>query len=368
MNHISNFMNSRYVNLMDCLIRNFRRLVWPVLLTICGIALSAAAAPSDLAGSGDGPAISEALRWLSVPPRFDANYDFEMTVQIRLLLFWIGKDDVGGGYIKIGQAADDSSLEVIRLLFGSDPAKARGINRWGAGTEVVKRGAGGAAESSAFLGFMKSSKGESVGAMRQELSSEKKAGQHRFEAIISRVDPGRAVSATVPFYSDHDFDLRELEPAEKVVLDQLKEGQERKFHALAGSSVGCNRGSGFLSTVQELANDALEGQHPPISLCYVYNSNQYTVTLESTRPVPEKTIHFTFSDTKQKFDRTYHGLQEARFQVVNHTTGNKSGFAILLGTSGGLRGAPVQINYQPNWWFQITLNLKPGAVEPAGGR
>jgi hypothetical protein len=361
-------MNLRYVNLVDYRMRGFGRLAWPVLLAICGIALNAVAAPSDTAGSGDGPAITEALQWLSVPPRFDAKYDFEMTVQIRLLLFWIGKDDVGGGYIKIGQGADDSSLEVIRLLFGSDPAKAHGINRWGAGTEVVKRGAGGAAESSAFFGFMKSSKGQSVGAMRQELSNEKKAGKHRFEAILSRVDPGRAVSTTVPFYSDHDFDLRDLEPAEKVVLGQLKEGQGRKLHALAGSSVGCARGSGFLSTVQELASDAMKGQRPPISLCYVYNSNRYTVTLESTRPVPEKTVHFTLSDTKQKFDRTYHDLQEAQFQVVNHNTGNRSGFTILLGTSSGLRGAPVQINYQPNWWFQVTLNLKPGAVEPAGSR
>ena len=208
-------MNSRYVNLVGNRMRGFGRFAGPLLLAMCGIALTAAASPSDLAGSGDAPALSEALQWLSVPPRFHALYDFEMTVQVRLLLFWIGKDDVGGGYIKIGQAADDSSLEVIRLLFGSDPAKAHGINRWGAGTEVVRRRSNGAAQASAFLGFMKSSKGESVGAMRQELSKEKREGQHRFEAIISRVDRGHAVSATVPFYLDHDFDLGELEPAEK---------------------------------------------------------------------------------------------------------------------------------------------------------
>jgi hypothetical protein len=360
-------MNSCYVNPMGCSMRNLGRLAWPLLPAICGMALGAVTVPSDLPSAGDGAAMSEALRWLSAPPRFDAKYDFEMTVQIRLLFFWIGKDDVGGGYIKIGQAADDPNLEIIRVLFGSDPAKAHGINRWGAGTEVVKRGAGGAAESSAFLGFMKSSQGQSVGAMRQELSDEKTAGRHRFDAIISRVDPGQAISTTVPFYSDHDFDLRELEPAERVVLDQLKEGQERKLHTLAGSSLGCDRSGGFLSTIQELANDALQGQRPPIARCYVYNSRQYTATLQSTRPVPEKTVHFTLSD-KRKFDRTYPDLQEARFQVANHATGNKSSFTILLGTRGALRGAPVQINYQPNWWFQITLNLKPGAGEPPGGR
>jgi hypothetical protein len=36
----------------------------------------------------------------------------------------------------------------------------------------------------------------------------------------------------------------------------------------------------------------------------------------------------------------------------------KTDFSVLLGTTGELRGVPVQINYQPNWWFQIVLNLK----------
>ncbi len=350
------------------------RAIGASLLTIFAIALSAVAVasdanrPADANRPGDAPAITEALHWLSAPPRFDAQYNFEMTVQIRLLFFWISKDDVGGGYVKVGEAADDPKLEVIHLLFGSDPARAHSINRWGAGTEVVKHNAAGAAGSSAFLGFMKLSKGESVGAMRQELSNENKAGQHRFEAIISRVDPGRAVSTTVPFYSDHDFDFRELQPAEKLTLDRLKDGQERQFHALEGAAMGCNRQGGFLSTVQELTSDASEGKAAPISLCYIYNSRLYAVTLESTRPVMEKTVHFTLNDTKQKVDRTYHNLREARFQIANHTTGEKTDFEILLGTTGNLRGAPVQINYQPNWWFQIMLNLKPEAAGPAGGR
>jgi hypothetical protein len=351
-----------------CLMQIAGRAIRPALLTILAIAFSAVAGPWDVAPPDGNPAMTEALHWLSSPSRFDAQYNFEMTVQIRLLFFWTGKDDVGAGYIKVGQAADDPSLEVIHLLFGSDPSKAHGINRWGAGTEVVKRGAAGAAESSAFMGFMKSYNNDSVGAMRQELSKEKTAGQHRFEAIISRADPGRAVSTTVPFYSDRDFDYRDLAAAQKVVEDRLKDGQERKFHVLEGPSMGCHRQAGFLSTVQELASDALEGQHTPIELCYLYNSRRYTMTLESTRPVPEKTVHFTLSDSKRKIEHTYHNLQGARFLVVNQTTGGKTDFEILLGTTGDLRGAPVQINYQPNWWFQIVLNLQPSTAASAGGR
>jgi len=339
-----------------------------LLAATLATALSAGAA-SNGTPPDSGPAINEALVWLKSSPRFDAQYDFAMTVRIRLLLFWISRDDVGGGYIRVGKAAGDSNLEVIKLLFGSDPARAHGINRWGAGTEVAQHGKDGAVESSAFLGFMKSSQGQSVGAMRQELSSEKAKGQHRFEAIISRVDPGRAVSVTVPFYSDKDFEFRDFGPAEGMVLDRLQQSQDRKFHTLEGASLGCARSGGFLSTVRELSDHALAGDRLPISLCYVYNAKRYTISLESTHPVPEKTVQFTFgSPNKQTVHETYHNLQEARFQIVNHTSGEKSNFTVLLGTGDGLRGTPLQINYQPNWWFQITLNLKPQATAKASGR
>jgi hypothetical protein len=344
---------------------NLRRSILPMLLAVAISAFGGPAAQPHSPGASETPALNEALHWLQERPRFDAEYDFEMTVGIRLLFFWTGKDDVGGGYIKMGRAAADPSLEVIQLLFGSDPSNAHGINRWGAGTEVARRGPGGAVDSSAFFGFMKSSQGESVGAMRQELVDEKQQGQHRFEAIISRVDPGHAVSTMVPFYSHRDFDFREFATAEKVVLGQVEEGQARKFDALTGASAGCSRSGGFLSTVQQLAGDALDEQPVPVSLCYVYNSHPYTLTLDAVQAVPEKTVHFTLSDSREKVDRQYHNLKEARFHTVNQATGKKTSFALLLGTTGDLRGAPIQISYQPNWCFRITLNLKPPAGEAA---
>jgi hypothetical protein len=336
-----------------------------LLLTSCCLGpQTPARAESPLADTQDEAAIREAVRWIRSVSRTDTEYDLVMTCRIRLLFFWTGKDDVGGGYIKIGRAADDPSLEVIRLLFGSDPAKAHGINRWGAGMEVVKRENRGNVESSAFFGFIKASKGESVSTMQRELSNEKQGGQHLFEGIISRVDPSRAISTTVPFYADHDFNLHELDSAKQVVMDRLEQGQGRKFHVLSGPAVGCDRNSGFLSTVLELADDALAGKGTPIALCYVYNSKQYTLTLLDARPVPQKAIQFTLSDG-QKVDQTYHALEAARFQIESRKTGMRNRFEVLLGTAGDLRGVPIQINYQPNWWFQITLNLKPPLSQAA---
>jgi hypothetical protein len=316
----------------------------------------------------DGAAVADAIRLLSAPPQFDVEYNYELTIDIRLLFFWTGKDDVGGGYIKMGHVADDPSLEIIRLLFGSDPARAHGINRWGSGMEVAKRTSARTLDWSAFFGFMKSSQGESVGAMQQELADEKQRGQHRFEAIISRVDPGGAVSTTVPFYSDHDYDFRELDQAEKVVLEQVQQGQDRKFHALDPMSAGCSRDGSFLTTLQELTHEALEGRSTPQSLCYIFNSRAYTVTLDAVRPLSQKTVRFTLGTTKEKVVREYRDLKEARLHTLNRATGQKTYFSVLLGTEGTLRGAPVQISYQPNWWFRITLNLKAPSQETATGR
>jgi len=38
-------------------------------------------------------------------------------------------------------------------------------------------------------------------------------------------------------------------------------------------------------------------------------------------------------------------------------------FDIVLGTDGSMRGAPIQITYQPNWWFQVVLNLVPDSPQ-----
>jgi hypothetical protein len=82
--------------------------------------------------------INEALGWMKSAPQNVTNFDYVMTARVRLLVFWAGKDDVGGGYIRRGFVAGDQRQELIQVLFGSDPAKApRAINRWGAGTEIA---------------------------------------------------------------------------------------------------------------------------------------------------------------------------------------------------------------------------------------
>src|SRR6202040_3976385 len=104
--------------------------------------------------------------------------------------------------IRMGVSKTDPRQELLQVLFGSDPAKApRAINRWGAGTEVIWHKDPAthpskidACTSTAFFGFMKSSKGKSVSEMQEELRKENTRGEHQNTGILSRCQTGRASS------------------------------------------------------------------------------------------------------------------------------------------------------------------------------
>ncbi len=343
------------------------------ILRVLSLALTLAAcwATSPNGSGSDGPdqaSFQEAVKWIRSQPRIHTEYNYVMTVRLRLLFFWVKRDDVGGGYVKLGNVAEDPRLEVVQLLFGSDPAKApHAINRWGAGREIVQRLSTSDPDPawSVFFGFMKPSKGSSVSAMQKELSTEGKGGQHLFEATVSRVDRGRALYTGVPFYSDRDFNLHELEQAEQVVMSRLEDRQDRKFLRLEGpSQLSCERAGGFLSTIQELLEGSLKGSPTPVSLCYVYNARQYIATLENVHAVAEKTIRVARHEGGAEIDQTYRDLRETHFRVLRQDTGSETDFDVLVGASGPLRGVPIQIRYNPNWWFQIVLNLKGAPLHP----
>src|SRR5271165_6856805 len=185
---------------------------------------------SATSATSDRQPIREALQWVSVTPRGVVQYDYLMTARVRLLFFWAGKDDVGGGYIRRGVSAEDPHQEFFQVLFGSDPAKApRAINRWGAGTEVSwhKEPVSLAASktddvtASAFFGFMKGSRGKSVSEMQEELKKEKEQGAHSFTGILSRVERVNAISLVVPFQSDTDYNLHQYEAAQPLMLEKI---------------------------------------------------------------------------------------------------------------------------------------------------
>jgi hypothetical protein len=349
--------------------------VWFLLaaLASCGAGWLLPAARADEPAAAANREIAEALRWVRSAPESAADYEYVMTVRVRLLLFWAGKDDVGGGYIRRGFLAEDRRQELIQVLFGSDPAKApRAINRWGAGTEIVwhknPAGADGGGDdvvSSAFFGFMKSSRGKSAAEMQEELKKERERGEHSFTGILSRVDAGRAVSVVVPLASQTDFTLHQYAEAEPLILEKLG-GTDRPIKEVKDLA-GCGRASEFLATVSELVRLALQGEKAPKTLCYVYDAQVHTLRMERAAPVKKLTIQVKGARGGVLVERTYDDLLEVEFVSTNKTTGKRSEFTIEVGTKNELRGVPVQIRYQPNWWFQVVLNLRPESLQQSAG-
>jgi hypothetical protein len=74
-------------------------------------------------------------------------------------------------------------------------------------------------------------------------------------------------------------------------------------------------------------------------------------------PITTKGVRITLKEKGQKIDQSYRDLKESQFQIYNQESGAKTDFSVLLGTTGELQGVPVQITYQPNWWFQVVLDL-----------
>ena len=314
--------------------------------------------------------IVEALGWVRSAPRDIAEFDYVMTARVRIVFFWAGKDDVGGGYIRMGVSKSDPRQELLQVLFGSDPAKApRAINRWGAGTEVVwhKDPAVHPAKNddvtaSAFFGFMKSSKGKSVSEMQEELRKEKSGGEHQFTGILSRVEAGHAISLVVPLASSEDYNLHQYAEAEPVMLDRLS-ASDRPARILDNPQ-GCARAGEFLGAVSQLDDIAIEGGKAPQSLCYVYDAQVNTLALEHLEPIRAFTAKVNSSKGGTLTENTYNDLLQADFTSTHQITGKRVNFSLLLGTQGPLRGVPIQIRYQPNWWFQVVLNLLPKVPSP----
>lgn len=339
-------------------------------LAITFVLLLCAFLPASSSSLADRQPLDEALHWFHNAPQNLVQYDYVMTARLRLLLFWVGKDDVGGGYIRRGVSAEHPRMEFIQVLFGSDPQKApRAINRWGAGTEVswhkepVASALPEDITSSAFFGFMKSSRGKSTAEMQSELAREKQLGLHDFTGILTRVEPSHAVSLVVPLESDIDFNLHDYDRAEPVMLEHLADST-RPVRSFQDPS-GCQRSAEFLATVAELMQEALHGRAAPMSRCYVYDAQENTMTLVQVQSIDALPVHINGPNNSVLLDTTQKNLRQLDFVSTNKLTGKKSYFTVYAGTQGPLRGVPVQICYQPNWWFQVVLNLLPQSPKPS---
>jgi hypothetical protein len=113
----------------------------------------------------------------------------------------------------------------------------------------------------------------------------------------------------------------------------------------------------FLATIAEWMEASVDGQHPPLSRCYVHEAQENTLVLENTAPVAKLLVQLPGPNNKVLLDASYGDLLQSDFVSTHKETRKQVNFTILAGTHGELRGVPVQIRYQPSWWFQVVLHL-----------
>jgi hypothetical protein len=341
-----------------------RRFLAVLLLAIaaCALAVNSQVAPGNGISPADEAALRSAMEWVRPTPAVRGNYEYAMTARIRLLFFWVTRNDVGGGTIRRGAVPEDPQREVISLLIGSDPAKAKKINRWGAAMEVVQHAPdeSRAPQTSVFFGFMTRAKAdETTEEAKARIESEKSKKEFQYQALISRLDRQQGIAKTVPFATEKELDIYQFAPMKAKVFTELGGGAGKYRETPVALRQKCPHVGGFLASVAELVDGALQRGVTKNEVCYIHYGELYTLKLTGAKPVPEKSIHIEMKTEPKLLEHTYQNLLDTQFQIVNHQTGKKTDFTLLMATQGRLRGVPVQITYQPNWWIQIVLNLKP---------
>ncbi len=295
-------------------------------------------------------------------------YQYRMKGKVRLLFFWVGKDDVGGGHIAVGRnpGADSAWEEEIEVLFGSNPERVPGgVNRWGYGKETGQWKAPGpnspaALVGSVFEGFIKHSKEESL----DEVKANEAARQGNvfwYDGIRSKVQGSGAVSEIRTFPAEGDFDYRDARPVHCSYQERLAQGGAPDKLKKLDNSKNYQAPFGFLTGIRHLIGQVLEqnaedagwrGFRPWIP--YVYNANLYRLRIADV-------------DIEKKFDlplkdgslQTFEQVAKVQFVLHKDSTGEDHEFNLWVPLQGRYRGIPIRIVDKPRWWLRVELNLEP---------
>ena len=316
------------------------------------------------------------------PSAETSTYHYRMTGRVRLLLFWVGKENVGGGSITISDRflpASQLKEEGIEVLFGSNPKQVPGgINRWGYGQEwaywrISPEAADAELQYTVFTGFMRHSDEEALSQVYLARQHEQSAQLFWYDGIESVVRPWESVSKIRHFAEPLEVDYRQHDMVESAYRQRLDAGPPDKTKVLKNDSRVYAAPYGFLTCLREVSrqissrfqtssDEFLKGRY---SATYAYNAKTYV--LEVTR----LKYHSTFSLADQESDGTaksatdqFSDVAEADFRLRNQTDGSKHDFSIWFPLRGDQLGVPLRILDKPRWWLQVDLRLDSQSSRP----
>jgi len=256
-----------------------------------------------------------------------AEQRYRVDGKVRMLLFWLEREEVGGARIRWEFSPEESS---VALLAGSNPDRAPSrLNQW-----VYLREETDGPLAQVFV-LRTLTEAESAVSPREAVLDGPQFGAS-CSTLTSAVV--RTAGATVTAARGLTYD--EFGP----VLDRVVESTHwtaKRGPRPPGSEVG------FLTALERLLT--LADASPRRSVPYVYNHVAYDLTLVRMEAEGARTIA----------GRAYAHLVAADLTVRNRETRYVTRFRIRYAPreAGGDVTVPVQIVYQPNWWLKIELSL-----------
>lgn len=297
-------------------------------------------------------------RWFPLPvavPGSDLpvvqEYRYRMKGRVRALLaFWISRDNVGGGVIRVRRSGDRVAYEVV---MGSDPSRApRGLNRWGYLAEEVQE------THATIVGVITNTYENEPGEVEVDIGNlaSRKIGQapdhadadawRPISTIRARVAGDGAYANVAPIRIPTTFTVGD---ADDVIASLL---------ALTSSKVTpverpADVRAGFLTAVTEVIHETVQARRDgsrldDMTVPYVYGEYLYDLRMVDADPVER----FARGDVE------YERLIRTRFEIHRRNSDKQAKFDLLVGTEGPLAEVPVLISYKPRWWLHIELLLE----------
>jgi hypothetical protein len=288
-----------------------------------------------LVGASATPPLREAVP--SVPLAIDLpvvrQHTYRMAGKVRMLLIWVGRDDVGSGVITWKGSGSDRAYE---LLIGSDPAKAPGhLNKWGYLVEEIRGG------DTSVVGVISQGE-ERLSDVKKGLASQQ--GRRPFDTVRGRVGGDEAHARVGTLYAPSGVTYHDASTVLKTLLDDRSK-PIRRLDRPDGVRAG------FLTSLTELVRASIAsstGSPATRAVRYVHGDRLYELRLvESVRL---RRFH--------QDEHIFENVIRARFETGQVETRSPTRFELVYGASGTFAGIPIRVSYQPKWWLQVDLFLQ----------
>lgn len=253
------------------------------------------------------------------------------------------REGVGGGFAA-ARLQDDSgqTIESLQFAAGSDPERARGLNRLGFIQETVKSD-GTSAPESIYTGFMTASDEESFAQAKNAL--EKSGDKLQYQGIEGEIHSGAARSRSVRFETPATWNwtkFEELYPfAEQMIRQASPKGKEVVLQARSATR-------SFLSAMMQTIRDP----QVKTECTFVYGGGEHKLIAEkrSDEKIAKRLADRGLTRFPERIIAIHGRLQELR-----GSRGSKFRIWFEKGSDNPL---PLRIEFQPKAFLALAFEAK----------